>query len=1742
MEPHDPIRGVQHRYISSSRSSEERHHAPAKKEILDLVSTVEDLAQTLMKEKRKQLSKILKQLAKDVEAHSHNLDQVKQSVQKAQEQIEKSIGRMWSDATPRVEVEMQEAVGSQLEEAKKEIQHQLLQQYDAGDFANTVLNQLKQLSLEAPSPPIAKAPAESRLTAAAPMAGTVNIPNRSKELEALQQLFMQMALENFKKKYGANASISNIGKYSGNLKSLCDRFFKASDWHSAETAYQAVMMALQGGGTKETERKKLESEMPPGFSKENQAMKDFYSLLASSNPLPPGIDPQARGALIQLLGAPPPQDPPTSGLVFAFNNEIQSTLANFRKDWSTNPADIPAMLKRHNDVLSTLVHRYLGMFNSNLGSLIGYFPETISYEGQSFSRKDFIEFVKSQNVFHNIQNFDPTDPTCPTRPIKPPPPSPQPPLANCATITYVNNSGRPDSEIYILVKGINPQTNRECYIYYDQNHNPAYQDVGYSPFTPSENYSVRLTDFSKDAQGHYLIKLPPMISGRIFTSIGGPLSCQITPADPKDPKSIPSVNPPIPQDPNDVNHGTLYGKTEFSITPDDHGNYLLWINPTSVDDYDLPLSLYMKDSTSGVTQSGVTLSNREAMKIIEDILRKAPNSEWAKLIQQAYGNTIRILAPSKAVANDPSIQLLPTNYLANLQKYLKDHSLFIHEDGLNTDYTTSYDATSQRLIFIPKNTSLPKVVVPITAENINAANIFGGTVKILDAAGNLIVPPNKTDGANLLRDFGAALESNTLPTAANADGKYAINNIYFKAATKYAMNDALKAWFGNDQLIDYYSKAIHSLGGLNYGYAYDDELGQDGTIKGNVANTTVLTLNNVGFAPGSSPLDGAVQHLQDWISAHQSLLPAVVPLAQDLINQAKQLLNRQPPGTMADLQKYVQEHYISGKDIYSQFPGLTDGSIDPNFSSNQQFGNLLALIGFGEPGSIAMPKASLMDEARWRLLNFPWETTAAKIVIQNLLSNFSWSASGASMTDLAEYVYTHILNQTVYQGMSKAELQELRDVTTAAVTITNQKETLISIYDKLISWQKNNQNSFPETKMLVDDLIRESDILSKQNGTLLDLQSYIAQKYIVNQNIYRLFPGLTDGSLFPIANILSLASMGSSGLFPVPPANDVDRALWQFANDSWKSSEGRLAAGELVQWIRQMPLTLSMDGLINWAKTNILSNPKYQGMDPTDLAEIKKILSVAPPSPSRTLQDIISKLQEWQKKYINEYVSVNDFVKDLIDKSNQLINQKGSVQDLINYVKSSSDARDLYYLYPGLAGDDTDPESMKNNIFAIIGMTPPKAYPYDRIMWELFSNSYPSGVCSDFRDALFHFIYEKRAFDPSSTLESVRQWVKEKFFGATSWPKYAKNSEPFTVAILQQIERMTGASPSDYWNLWIQPLTTLSAKMDAPSRDLIIRLINQMNIFAKDPTKTMADLISWIKDILIKNAPFQSIYYAFPGITLYDLNQICGIINANLPAGIKEIDVGPPTNMEHFLISLMQLSFTGSDAKKIQQQIKDFILGHSPGLDDIELKIWIREQVFNKDFWTNFPNISPTEAKQIADIFGVTVPIRPEPDPQIKIFFDQINQFLAGRMEDLLAIWPYPSPPPTTVEGWAARIQFAKMQLGKLQIAIHQCETGKMAWAVLAKMYSFPASIAPSQYQEFSHRMFAQLQKLTTDPRVGLEIEAAIQVFNDVKKELNQLIQSNGTMEQLHQWAAHYSLPPNFIDPTDVKEFNLLKG
>lgn len=438
----------------------------------------------------------------------------------------------------------------------------------------------------------------------------------------------------------------------------------------------------------------------------------------------------------------------------------------------------------------------------------------------------------------------------PTDPYSPPPTPPAPPFKNgLLPVVLVNNSGYPDSEVYVVVTGDNLNTPaQQVWGQIDKSYG---SDYGVATLVVAatgqngSNYSSALSSLPRGSSGR-VIYLPQLTSGIIWFSIGAPLNM------PVNGNSI--VNPSYTNT-SDPNYATVFDS--FELTYLASGSPQISTDATAVSAFSIPLYGYLAGATSTSSTTGLYQPRSYIMNQAAAAFAAAPeDAQWNKLILRQNGNILRCLSPGQSIADSQfDINYLDNlanytySYLADLYTYYGTGVNTLNMTVLTTDPAATYNyagtATGNVFTFTSND---PGADTPISFQLLNSDttptetttyNIFEG----LNLFNPVTQPVAGTAQDAVSKLFQEAIMAGILPTT----NTLTLASLVSNQAGYYQVNPLLSGtgkttgpWY------NLYSKALHSLGYI-YTFAYDDALWPQVLLGGPFVNNSTylgITIGN----------------------------------------------------------------------------------------------------------------------------------------------------------------------------------------------------------------------------------------------------------------------------------------------------------------------------------------------------------------------------------------------------------------------------------------------------------------------------------------------------------------------------------------------------------------------------------------------------------------------------------------------------------------------------------------------------------------------------------------------------------------------------------------------------------------------------------------------------------------------------------------------------------------------------------
>ncbi len=433
-----------------------------------------------------------------------------------------------------------------------------------------------------------------------------------------------------------------------------------------------------------------------------------------------------------------------------------------------------------------------------------------------------------------------------------PPPIPlAPPFkSGLLPVVLVNNSGYPDSEVYVVVTGKNLHVPaKQVWGQIDKSYGSDYGVATLVVAKTGQNgssYSSALSSLPRGSSGR-VIYLPQLTSGIIWFSIGAPLNM------PVNGNSI--VNPSYTNT-SDPNYATVFDS--FELTYLASGSPQISADATAVTAFSIPLYGYLAGATSTSSTTGLYQPRSYIMNQAATAFAAAPeDAQWNKLILRQNGNILRCLSPGQSI----STSQFDINYLDNLAAYTYSYlsDLYYYYGtgqggqtlnmtvNVTSPATATYNyagtATGSTFTFTSSNGGPSVVFQPLNSGTTPTAtttyNIFEG----LNLVDPVTQPVAGTAADAVSKLFQEAIMAGILPTTntltlaslvSNQAGYYQVNPLLGGTGTTTG------PWY------NLYSKALHSLGYI-YTFAYDDALWPQVLLGGPFVNNSTylgITIGN----------------------------------------------------------------------------------------------------------------------------------------------------------------------------------------------------------------------------------------------------------------------------------------------------------------------------------------------------------------------------------------------------------------------------------------------------------------------------------------------------------------------------------------------------------------------------------------------------------------------------------------------------------------------------------------------------------------------------------------------------------------------------------------------------------------------------------------------------------------------------------------------------------------------------------
>ena len=374
--------------------------------------------------------------------------------------------------------------------------------------------------------------------------------------------------------------------------------------------------------------------------------------------------------------------------------------------------------------------------------------------------------------------------------------------------------------IFIVVKGINPNTNKQCFISFSkQSPQGVYEDITLG--IDATQFSYPSTIFKDNT-----FKIPDLISGRIYVALNKKLIMPIvTAAD-----GTLGIADPSPYNTTDPNFNTFFDKIECTYV-----NGTSWINPTAVDFFALPLTIAQHGSTYGLS-----VAREKIIDACTTAFAHTYNKAWQKLVvRDAHAQVLRVLAPGRddTYFDKNYLTGTPYNYVDDVWTYYQTRTLNIDCSELQGDAQAPqlgsyiFEGRVQNDVFVFTNQTQDYTV---SIEKPSSDSFFLAAQGAFDAQ-------NNTPRAVIVRNLATAWCVGLLPTA---DGALLNRAYYDEHQAGFYTNNPLLASQSKlyGPFYNLYGKVIHQFSKTIYTWPYYDAFGFDGTNAAQNSQPVVLTV------------------------------------------------------------------------------------------------------------------------------------------------------------------------------------------------------------------------------------------------------------------------------------------------------------------------------------------------------------------------------------------------------------------------------------------------------------------------------------------------------------------------------------------------------------------------------------------------------------------------------------------------------------------------------------------------------------------------------------------------------------------------------------------------------------------------------------------------------------------------------------------------------------------------------------
>jgi hypothetical protein len=517
------------------------------------------------------------------------------------------------------------------------------------------------------------------------------------------------------------------------------------------------------------------------------------------------------------------------GLIYISTISISAADSNINHTLENN------IIKLNSNVITDFVIVHIAKDGAIQG---GYFMNRLDNSNFSLAyplpedRWDEYRFVymtnegQKESLWYNINSSDPNDVIV----------DPTPELNNLFPIKIINNTGKPDSHIYLTMIGrLADNENIIGHLNFDSSEMIPIKMSDNNPQTEvCFEYAIQLSSLHKDNEKS-LFYVPHFVSGRLYISIDKPLPFKVNaePASLAEPTAVVHDG-----DQPTASWNTIYDIVEMTWKPGQN----LFVNTSNVDFFSIPFKIQMNLNDGTKIVRGYDLSRAEIISKAENIGLPLTDS----IIKDENGNVLRLLAGTLAT----QLGIIPDNYLQ-----------------------PAIDSAWNNFKIIPINTNFEGWNVYGKVLQDNSLHITASHDHFGSQSFTIVKPTSfEAFGASGVLASGSIIEKKiqAFIAASINRGVFYDSNLWWNRSKYYQESSSNKGVYNK------YAKLLHSVSieGRCYAFSYDDVNGQDPSIWENNQKELIITIPKLTVnslpEPQEQPIEennqtGFYQHVENNI-------------------------------------------------------------------------------------------------------------------------------------------------------------------------------------------------------------------------------------------------------------------------------------------------------------------------------------------------------------------------------------------------------------------------------------------------------------------------------------------------------------------------------------------------------------------------------------------------------------------------------------------------------------------------------------------------------------------------------------------------------------------------------------------------------------------------------------------------------------------------------------------------------------